>query len=920
MRPTVYLADLRYNYSGVLANDCMPLGVAYMKAVMDRDLPEARSRLFVYPDRLEEAIRRDPPDVLMLTNYCWNERLSLQMAALAKARRPDILTVLGGPNVPLESDRQRAYLAAHPELDVYVLGEGDFLATELVRRFIDAALSPRRFAESDMPSSLYRRPDGSLQLSPAWPRHREVDEIPSPWLSGIQDEFFDGKLAPIIETNRGCPFQCTFCVQGTGWYTKVHYFDKDRLKAEIEYISRRIAAVCPSQGTLRIADSNYGMFERDIELSGHLGEMMKAYGYPKYIDATTGKNRPDRIIQSVEKASGALLVYQAVQSLDETVLRNIKRQNIQLKAYEQLHVLMRGRGLRSNSDLILGLPGETLETHLNGCRKLLDAGTNQVTNFQLMMLKGSELETLESRRMFSFVSRFRVLPKNFGVYGGHKVFDIEEIVVSTDTLSFDDYLQARKYALASAAFWHDNLFEDVFQFAQRLGLKRSQFWDALVPAMEHDTGAVREYLDNFVRETVNELFPTPEACIEFYSQDEHFARLQAGEIGDNLMHKYRAIASFHLWPPICRTGMNTMRRLIVEHGLDTAIADFDVFWRDFHQFVECKHAHGFTTRDILADKRAAFQYDIPRWIADGMPMGTAPYRLLEPEEFQFFLSSESRQGLGAALEVWTPGLKGLAKMVTRIKVEWQVHECNRLERESAVTPLLTATMLLLLVAGSVGLTAEQRVSATPMPAAIAPAAVVPPPYRLSPGDVVDVKFAYNPELNDTVAVRPDGCISLQVIGDVRALRLTPMELAAHVNEAYAKHLRRPEVSVIVRELAAQKAYVGGEVMTPGVVDLRNGMTSLQAILQMGGVRPSAKLENVVLMSYGGAERAEVRKLNLKRMLDGRDPDPVLAAYDVIFVPRSGIAKIGLFVQQYVDSLVPRSLMFPYNLNTAVTVK
>src|SRR5204863_7884160 len=84
MSVSVYLADLRYNYSGVLANDCMPLGVAYMKAVMDRDLPDVKSRLFVYPDRLNDAIIAEPPDVLMLTNYCWNERLSVHFASLAK--------------------------------------------------------------------------------------------------------------------------------------------------------------------------------------------------------------------------------------------------------------------------------------------------------------------------------------------------------------------------------------------------------------------------------------------------------------------------------------------------------------------------------------------------------------------------------------------------------------------------------------------------------------------------------------------------------------------------------------------------------------------------------------------------------------------------------------------------------------------
>src|SRR5215468_4026745 len=117
--PLVYLCDLRYNYSGVLANDCMPLGVAYMKAVIDRQLPEVRSRLFAYPDRLLDSIGREPADVLMLSNYCWNEALSVHMARLAKRKKPETLVVLGGPNISLEPERQRDYLAGLPDVDLY---------------------------------------------------------------------------------------------------------------------------------------------------------------------------------------------------------------------------------------------------------------------------------------------------------------------------------------------------------------------------------------------------------------------------------------------------------------------------------------------------------------------------------------------------------------------------------------------------------------------------------------------------------------------------------------------------------------------------------------------------------------------------------------------------------------------------------
>jgi len=227
----------------------------------------------------------------------------------------------------------------------------------------------------------------------------------------------------------------------------------------------------------------------------------------------------------------------------------------------------------------------------------------------------------------------------------------------------------------------------VFQFAQNLGLTRSQFWDALVPAMEHATGPVRDYMDGFVRETVGELFVTPEACSEFYSKEENFRRLLEGDIGDNLMHKYRAVASFHLWPDICQTGMDTMKHLLVRSRLDASIPDFDRFWSDFHRYIEFKHAHGHTVDEILTSRRVLLGYDVDRWISDGMPRDPSPYRLAAPAPFQFFLTEESREGLENALKVWTPTLKGLSKMVTRIKVAWQVHQCMRVGREDGVAAL-----------------------------------------------------------------------------------------------------------------------------------------------------------------------------------------------------------------------------------------
>ncbi len=678
-RRRVYLADLRYNYSGVLSTDCQPLPVGYIKAVMDKQDLDVESRLFAYPDKLEAAMKAAPPDVLMVSNYVWNEAVSLHFARLAKQLNPNALTVMGGPNIPIEPDRQLAFVEKRPELDFYVLGEGEFVASEVLKAYLDAGLDPRKAGDRDVPSCVYRRSDGSLTRTEMWDRHKEVDEIPSPFLAGLMDEFFDGKLAPIIETNRGCPFTCTFCVQGTRWYTKVHNFSKERIFDELDYIAKMIKEKSPKMGTLRIADSNYGMFERDVEISGHIGKLQRDYGYPTFIDATTGKNRPERIIKSVEQVSGALVLYQAVQSLNEDTLNKVKRSTIKLKAYEDIQIYIRGRGLRSNSDLILGLPGETLQTHLDAIQKLIDTGINEIHNFQAMLLKGSELETIESREMFKFDNRFRVLPKNFGVHDGKKVFDVEEIIVATDTLPFEDYVTARKYALASSVFWNDGWFEDAVAFAQKFGAKRSECWMAMLPAMEREEGTVKDFLKDFVGETVNELFPTKEACVEYYSRDDVFEKLTRGEVGDNLMYRYRALASFFIWTDICRVGMAALKELILSKCSE-APANFDEFWEDFSKYVEAKHAHGTSEEEILSPRQATLRYDFPLWVSNGMPAGYDAWRLPEPEVFEFALSAANARELNAALQVWTTSLKGLTKLVTRIQLVWQVRGCQSLGR------------------------------------------------------------------------------------------------------------------------------------------------------------------------------------------------------------------------------------------------
>lgn len=207
---------------------------------------------------------------------------------------------------------------------------------------------------------------------------------------------------------------------------------------------------------------------------------------------------------------------------------------------------------------------------------------------------------------------------------------------------------------------------------------------------------------------------------------------------------------------------------------------------------------------------------------------------------------------------------------------------------------------------------------TAMPAP-QPAPVVSTAYVIAPGNALDVKFFYNPDLNEALEVRPDGFVTLQLVGDVQASGRTPAELAAELREAFASHIPHPEVSVIVRKGSPQQIYVGGEVATPGFLKLDGPMTSLQALMASGGAKTTARLSQVVLIRYLGSNEATIERVDLAGVLDGEAPDVLLRPYDVIFVPMTPIAQVNVFVDQYINKIIPSQMSFPYNLNTSYKV-
>ena len=197
----------------------------------------------------------------------------------------------------------------------------------------------------------------------------------------------------------------------------------------------------------------------------------------------------------------------------------------------------------------------------------------------------------------------------------------------------------------------------------------------------------------------------------------------------------------------------------------------------------------------------------------------------------------------------------------------------------------------------------------------------PPEYRLLPGDQLDIKLFFNPELNETVLVRPDGKISLQLIDEVQAAGLTAAQLDTELTRLYAQELRKPAVTVIVRSFTGQRVYVGGEVTTPSLVPLTAGMTPLQAVMNAGGFKETAKPAGVIVIRKGPDNRPIPLRVDLQRIIDGETTaeDLQLQPYDIVYVPRTWIAKANQFVHEYIERLLlfrgtTLGLGFSYDLN------
>ncbi|MCB1706157.1 MAG: radical SAM protein [Halioglobus sp.] len=313
------------------------------------------------------------PSVFLFSDYIWSHDINLELSRRIKSTYPNAVIIHGGPDCPTYRDDTERYFSDHPYVDIAVRGEGE----ETICEILDA-LAPGLLAEkidlSVLQSVLglsYRSRDGNIVLTAQRPRVTDLNVIPSPFLDGTFDVFESGDEIHmlVVETNRGCPYGCTFCDWGSATNSKIRQFDLERIFAELEWSAKNKVQ------QIFIADANFGAFARDVEISRHMAKLKKQYGYPQRFITNYAKNSVKYLRPIVEIISSAGILTEgllSLQSMDSNTLSAIRRSNIKTEKYDELAAEFRANKLPLFVDLMMGLPGQTAKSLHNDLQLCVD--------------------------------------------------------------------------------------------------------------------------------------------------------------------------------------------------------------------------------------------------------------------------------------------------------------------------------------------------------------------------------------------------------------------------------------------------------------------------------------------------------------------------------------------------------------------
>jgi hypothetical protein len=504
-------------FSGVV-----PLASGYMEAYCRTDAELVASFEF---EKLSLPVRTPFSDCLAQLQHCnadvyafscyvWNTRLVRRLVDALLVTNPAAVYILGGPQVMHQAHR---YVTPDSENVFVCNGEGE----RTFAAFLRALISPERDFRAVRGLSFYR--DRQLHTTQQEPRIEDLAEIPSPFLEGL---FENGKYTwMLIETNRGCPFKCSYCYWGAATGSRVFKYGEERIKKELEWIS--------TSGCLYlfIADANWGMLKRDVELSRLIVERQRENGAPTSVYFCGSKNTPDRVaeITNIFHDAGLITCQSvALQTMNPETLRRVDRSNIKTSAYTQIQQTLNREDVPSFVEMIWPLPGETLSSFQEGLSTLCKIGADCFVVYPLLLMNNVALA--EKKQEYGLVTIHDPDPGSEA-----------EIVIQSNEVTAAAYQQGLQYVYAVTslyslrAFWclgrylsshgimeYQDLYRAFVEFAwQQSGHPWTRFCEQSIQTLEHvafaNTGELVHLILHSDREGFDDLLESFAMAQSFWS-------------------------------------------------------------------------------------------------------------------------------------------------------------------------------------------------------------------------------------------------------------------------------------------------------------------------------------------------------------------------------------------------------------------
>ena len=426
--------------------------------------------------------------VVAFSTYVWNKKYNYALARRVKELNPKCLIIFGGPEVPVIKPE---IFKTCPFIDLVVRGEGEIT----FKTILDHVISGESF--DSVPGLLINKELIAFDTGLA-ARIDSLDIIPSPYLTGFFDKIMSENTGiewnATLETNRGCPYSCTFCDWGSLTYSKVKLFNLERVFAELEWISKNKC------GYITVTDANFGMFvERDNKIADRLLSLQDTYGYPDALSITWAKNQQPEVFAIVSKLitsprfNSGLTV--SVQSMDMDVLENIKRRNLDQHKISEIFEICEKNNVPVYTEIILGLPGETPVSWKEGIWKLFRAGNHTGLNIlHCQLLENAEMNLLQ-RRLFGITSTL-AYDYMSGSYNNNYLTESVEIVTSTKDISFDEMIELQLFNCFVDTFHINGLTTFVSRFLHKqYQIDYSTFYNKFYDFLLTDPWFISEMVD-----------------------------------------------------------------------------------------------------------------------------------------------------------------------------------------------------------------------------------------------------------------------------------------------------------------------------------------------------------------------------------------------------------------------------------------